>query len=371
MKIIGIIAEYNPFHNGHIYHLNKIKEKYPDSLIIAIISGYFTERGEISILTKEDKTSIALNNNIDIVIELPFVYGTQASDIFAYYSIFLLNKLKIDTIIFGSESNNLEFLKEIVAIQNTDSYDLKVKEYLSKGLNYPTAMAKATGYQEYLNNPNDLLGISYLKAISKINPHIQVETIKRTNNYHDLSSNESIISASNIRQKLKDNISLDYYVPKEVIPKIHNISLDTYFSLLKFKILTDKNLSLYLDIEEGLEYRLQKYITISNSLEEFISYIKTKRYTYNKLNRLFIHIFIGLTKEDNNNLQIDYLKILGFSSKGQSYLNNIKKDLGISLNPNKDSLIYQYELKASIIYEQITKINLHDFDRKNIPIQKK
>lgn len=371
MQTIGIITEYNPFHNGHIYHLDKIKEKYPDSIIIAIISGYFTERGEISVLTKEDKTSIALNNNVDIVIELPFVYSTQSSDIFAYHSIYLLNQLKVNTIIFGSESNNINLLKEIANIQSTNLYNLKVREYLDKGLNYPTAMAKATGYQEFLNNPNDLLGLSYLKAATEINPEIHIETIKRTSNFHDLSANDKIISASNIRQKLNNNIDISKYVPEETLAKIHTISLDTYFSLLKFKILTDKDLSKYLDVEEGIEYRLQKYITTSTSLEEFITQIKTKRYTYNKLNRMFLHILIGLTKEDNQKLTIDYLKILGFTHKGQSYLNSIKKNIQLSLTPNKDSLIYQYEIKASYLYEQITKINLNNFDIKNIPIQKK
>ena len=107
MNIIGLITEYNPFHNGHLYHINKIKELYPDSLLIVVLNGYFTERGTISILSKEDKTRISLNNNIDIVLELPFVYGTQSSDIFAYNSIKILNELKVDRIIFGSESNNL------------------------------------------------------------------------------------------------------------------------------------------------------------------------------------------------------------------------------------------------------------------------
>ena len=187
MHIIGIIAEYNPFHNGHLYHINKIKEKYPDSLIVLVLNGYFTERGHISILSKEDKVKISLDNNCDIVIELPFLYGTQSADIFAYTSIKLLNELKVEKIIFGSESNNIDLLNKVVDIElNNPTYEDNVKKYLDEGLNYPTAMKKALNIEEDINNPNDLLGISYLKAIRKINPSITAETIQRTNDYHDL-----------------------------------------------------------------------------------------------------------------------------------------------------------------------------------------
>ena len=115
MEIIGIICEYNPLHNGHVYHIDKIKELYPDSLIICVVNGYFMERGEISVLSKEDKVKSALNHNVDIVVELPFVYGTQASDVFAYNSVYLLNELQVDRIIFGSESNNIKLLEKIMS----------------------------------------------------------------------------------------------------------------------------------------------------------------------------------------------------------------------------------------------------------------
>lgn len=372
MNIIGIIAEYNPFHNGHLYHLNKIKEKYPDSLIILILNGYFTERGTISILSKEDKTKISLDNNIDIVIELPFIYGTQASDIFGYYSIKLLNELKIEHLIFGSESNNLELLNKIVDIElNDPEYENNVKKYLDEGDNYPTAMKKALNIKEDINNPNDLLGISYIKAIRKINPNIIPETIKRTNDYHDITSTDDIISATNIREKLANGENIDKYLPRETIPYLQNVSNNSLFNLLKFKILTDQDLSIYLDVDEGIEYRLLKNINISTNFDELISNVKTKRYTYNKINRMLIHILIGLTKKDNKNATLDYLKILGFNSKGQEYLKKIRKDINLPTTPNKESIIYQYELKAAYLYEQATKKTLNNFDIKNIPIQKR
>lgn len=372
MNIIGIIAEYNPFHNGHLYHINKIKEKYPNSLLILVINGYFTQRGTISVLSKEAKTQISLDNNIDIVLELPFIYGTQSSDIFAYNSIKLLNELKVDKIIFGSESNNIELLNKVVDIQlNNQEYNDNVKKYLDNGDNYPTAMKKSLNIEEDINNPNDLLGISYIKAIRQINPSIKAETIKRTNDYHDIDSTNSIVSATNIRTRLNNEEDLTKYLPSSVIPYLYNVSNDSLFNLLKFKILTDKDLSIYLDVDEGIEYRILKYINESHNFDELISNIKTKRYTYNKINRMLLHILIGLTKQDNQNSKLDYLKILGFNNKGQEYLKSIKKDITLPTTPDKDSIIYKYELKSAYLYEQAIKTSLNNFDIKNIPIIKR
>ena len=371
MNVIGIIAEYNPFHNGHKYHIETIKKMYPDSLIICVLNGYFMQRGEISVLSKEDKVKIALENDIDIVLELPFFYGTQASDIFAYNSVKLLNEFKVDHIIFGSESNNIDLLNRIVDIQLLDpEYENKVKEYLDLGFNYPTAMKKALEIEEDITEPNDLLGISYIKAIRQINPNIVAETIKRTSNYHDTVSTDKIISASNIREKIKNNEVIVKYLPEDIIPNINNINNNDLFNYLKFKILTDQNLANYLDVDEGIEYRILKFINESNNIEELISNVKTKRYTYNKINRMLLHIMIGLTKEENKNAQITYIKILGFNNRGQNYLKDIRKDINLPTTVDKDSIIYQYELKAVYLYELATKKTTKDFDIKNIPIKK-
>ena len=372
MNIIGLIAEYNPFHNGHLYHIEKIKELYPDSLLILVLNGYFTQRGTISVLSKEDKTKISLDNNIDIVLELPFIYGTQSSDIFAYNSVKLLNELKVDKIIFGSESNNIDLLNKIVNIQINDStYKDSVKKYLDQGNNYPTAMKKALNIEEDINNPNDLLGISYIKAIRQINPNIKAETIKRTNSYHDIESTDTIVSATNIRTKLNNDENVTNYLPQSVIPYLNNVSNNNLYNLLKFKILTDNDLSKYLDVDEGIEYRILKFINSSNTLEELISNIKTKRYTYNKINRMLLHILIGLTKNDNHLTTLDYIKILGFNTKGQEYLKQIRKDITLPTTPNKDSKVFEIELKAAYLYEQATHKSLNNFDIKNIPIQKR
>ena len=370
MEVIGIICEYNPFHNGHLYHINKIKEMYKNSLIVLVMSGYFCERGEISILSKEDKTKIALENGIDLVLELPFVYSTQSADKFADASIKILNKLNVTKLVFGSECNDIKLLSSIVDKElNDNEYDNKVKMYLDKGYNYPTALAKALDINDDIFNPNDLLGISYIKAIKNNNYNIEPICIKRTSDYHDIDSNDEIISASNIRNKIINNEDIKDYVPLDTLNNIKSINYNKYFELLKYKINTDHDLSKYLTVDEGIENKLIKIINDCNSIEELINSIKTKRYTYNKINRMFIHILIGLLKEDNN-IEISYLKVLGFNSNGQEYLNRIKKNLDISLNLDHNSKMFEYELKAALIYDLLTNSNSYIFELGNKPIQK-
>lgn len=365
MEVIGIICEYNPFHNGHLYHIKKIKELYPNSLIILVLNGYFLERGEISILSKEAKTKIALAHGIDIILELPVIYGTQSADTFASVALKILNNFHVNKIIFGSESNEIEKIKEIASKQLDEEYNKLVKEYLDNGLNYPTALAKALNIDfEFL--PNDLLGISYTKAIIQNNYNIEPITIKRTSAYHDTSSNDHIVSASNIREKIKNNEDISKYIPINIKDFINNTNYDNYFRLLKYKINTDNDLNEYLDVDEGIEYRLLEYINKSKNIDEFINNIKTKRYTYNKLNRMFIHILLSFLKTDN--VDIEYIKILGFNSNGKKYLNSIKENLEISTNINKDSIQYKYELKASIIYDLINNTNTYEFEQRNKPI---
>lgn len=365
METIGIICEYNPFHNGHLYHINKIKELYPDSLIILVLNGYFLERGEISILSKEAKTKIALANNIDIVLELPVIFGTQSADTFAKYSLKILNNFNVNKIIFGSESNNIDLIKEIANKQLNKDFDEKIKIYLDKGINYPTALAKALNIN-FDFTPNDLLGISYVKAIIKNNYNIEPICIKRTSDYHDKISNDYIVSATNIREKIKNNEDISKYIPINIKDFINNINYNNYFKLLKYKINTDLYLNNYLDVDEGIEYRLKEFVNKSNNIEDFITYIKTKRYTYNKINRMFIHILLNFLKRDNQDLE--YIKILGFNKKGKKYLNKIKDNLKISTNVNKDSIQYKYEIKASIIYDLINNTNTYQYELKNKPI---
>ena len=367
MEIIGIVGEYNPFHNGHIYHINKIKEMYPDSLIVLVLNGYFLERGEISILTKEDKTKIALQNKVDIVLELPFVFGTQSADTFAETSILMLSKLKCTKVIFGSECNNIDLLSNIAKIQLQEDFNLKVKDNLNKGLNYPTALNRSIGID--LNSPNDLLGISYIKAILKNNISIEPITIKRTSDYHDTLSNDIIISASNIREKIKNNEDISKYTP--YYPYIKYVDNNLLFNLIKYKIITSHNLNKYLTVDEGIEYKLLKEINNVSAIDELIKTIKSKRYTYNRIQRMLIHILIGLTKEDRDNLKLEYIKVLGFNNKGQKYLSNLNTDIPVKRKISDDYLVQKYELIASSIYDLILDTNTLEFELSNKPIQEK
>jgi len=364
MDIIGIIAEYNPFHNGHIYHINKIKELYPNSLIILVLNGYFLERGEVSIISKYNKTKLALDNNIDIVLELPTLFGTQSADTFSDASIKILNELGVEKIIFGSESNDIDKLSNIAKKQIESELD--IKKYLSEGLNYPTSLNKAL--DSNISTPNDILGITYIKTILKNKYNIEPITIKRTNDYHDINSNDEIISASNIREKIKNNIDITSYLPNKEY--INEINEELLFDLIKYKINIIDDLSIYLTVDEGIENKLKKEINKVNTIDELILKIKSKRYTYNRLRRMLIHILLDIKKEDAN-LLLTHIHLLGFNKIGQKYINSIKKKTNIPILTKIDETdkIRNIELKASTIYTMLTNERT-DFEQKNKPIIK-
>lgn len=334
MNAVGIICEYNPIHNGHIYHINEVKKLYPNKPIVLILSGNFTQRGIISILDKWTKTELALEYGVDLVIELPFAFASQGADIFAKGAISLLNELKVDTLVFGSESGNIDNLIKIANIQlNNPNYPIKVKEYLNEGFNYPTALSKAIKdiTNETISTPNDLLGLSYIKEIIKCKANIKAVAIKRTNDYHSQTLDSNIASASAIRKAIKNNEIIDYVVPdkvKKAIDKKYYLT-DDYYSLIQYQVLVNKDkLNTFQTVDEGIENRLLEYILSSHNLEELINNIKTKRYTYNKLMRMIIHILCNFTKEEANECkEISYIRILGLNNKGIKYLNKIKKEV--------------------------------------------
>ncbi|MBQ6285429.1 MAG: nucleotidyltransferase [Bacilli bacterium] len=373
-KIIGIVAEYNPFHNGHIYQLNKIKEKYKDSIIIVCLSSSFTQRGELSILSKWEKTEVALLSGADIVIELPYVYATQSSDIFAKYSIQLLNSVHINTLCFGTEKENIEDIINAAKTQiNNLEYDNLVKKYLKEGINYPTALNKALKELSNIeiNEPNDLLALSYIKEIYKNKYDIELFNIKRTSNYHDILSNDDIVSASNIRYKILNNQDYKNSIPEFVYNILKNKQFnDKYFELLKYKIISDSNLDKYLDVDEGIDLRIKKVISKSNTLDELINNIKSKRYTYNKISRMLNHILCSFTKEENKQVnKLEYLRILGFNKTGQEYLNTIKKDIKLPILNSYDTNYKALEIEKRIteIYSNIYE-NIIDIETTNKPI---
>lgn len=366
MKSIGIIAEYNPFHNGHLYHLKSIKEKYPDYVIILVMSGNFTERGDFTIIDKWKRSLIALKLGIDLVVELPYPFATQSADYFSFGAITILEKLNVEKVIFGSESNKIEDLELIAKTQiNNDEFDKLVKIYSKMGNNYPTAIHNAiydlTGKE--IDTPNDLLGVSYLKAIYKNNYKIKAETIKRINNYHELELNSTFSSATSIREALKRDEDVSEHIPSEVTPYLNDLHfIDDYFSILKYKIITCNDLSIYQTVDEGIDKVIKKEIENANSYEELINLVKSKRYTYNKIKRMLLHILCNFTKDMATSFKnINYIRILGFNDKGRNYLSKIKRDLDIPLiskiNKEKDSML-NFEIETTKIYDILNNSNL-------------
>lgn len=368
MHKIGIICEYNPFHNGHLYQIKKIKETYKDSLIIVCLSSCFMQRGEASILNKWDKTRLAIESGVDLVLELPFAFATQYQDIFAKGALTILNHLKIDTLVFGSECNDIELLKNLASIQlKDDGYNHLVKRYLDLGLNYPTSLSKAlfdiTGVK--LDKPNDLLALAYIKEIIKNNYDIKPFSIRRTSDYHNSNLDSDIVSASTIRKLLKDGVNVNNYLPYNIYDYLSEIDEDKYFALLKYQIINNIDcLDKFQTVDEGIENRIIKYINMVNSKEELILKVKSKRYTYNKINRMFTHILTNFTKEDAKDLEIEYLRVLGFNTRGKNYLNKIKKDIGIPIINKYIPNMYKsldIEFRVSLIYSLILKDKGDDF----------
>lgn len=382
MKSVGIICEYNPFHYGHIYHLEQVKKRYPDHAIILIMSGNFLQRGDTSLINKWDKTRIALDYGVDLVVELPFPFATQSADIFAAGSIGLLKELHVDKLVFGSECNDIEKFKTLAEIQlHHELYDEQVRNYLDQGENYPTALSKAlfniTGYT--IDTPNDILGLSYVREIIKQKANIEPVCIKRTNDYHSKTMNEKISSASSIREALRKKQDISAFVPKETMHYLKPYHMiEHYYPFLKFKILTEVNdLDMYQSVDEGMDVRLKKFILMSNSYQELVENLKMKRYTYQKIHRMLLHILCNFTKDEASDMKkLKYIRVLGFSSRGQLYLKTYKKkiDLPILTNFTKMNDMLALEFRATCVYASILdeadKQRLIEAEYKQKPIMK-
>ena len=338
-NIIGLIVEYNPFHNGHLHHIQEIDRLFEDNIKIAVMSGDYVQRGEPSLINKFEKTKIALSQGIDIVIELPIFYSSQSAEIFAKGSVNLLNQLSCSHIVFGSESNDLDKLKKIATISLTKEFELSLKEFLAEGFSYPTAFSKAL-FNEKLGS-NDILALEYLKAIKTINSKIEACCIKREKTGYYDNEKDNFASASYIRKVL-----LDTNEKKEnKLNKIKNLvpefsykileenfgvfsCLNDFYDLMKYNIIknysTLKNIQ---DLEIGLENRLYKYSLENLSFSDFFDKILSKRLTISRLQRILLHSLLDLTEEltDKVKNKVPYVKILGFSNRGQEYLNYLKK----------------------------------------------
>ena len=338
-NVIGLIVEYNPFHNGHLHHIQKIDRLFEDNVKIAVMSGDFVQRGEPSLINKFEKTKTALSQGIDIVIELPTFYSTQSAEIFAKGSVNLLNQLSCSHIVFGSESNDLDKLKKIATISLTKEFELSLKEFLAEGFSYPTAFSKAL-FDEKLGS-NDILALEYLKALRDTDSKIEAYCIKRekTGYYDDEKDNFS--SATYIRkilldcnEKKEDKLNkIKNLVPEfsyKILEENFGIfsCLSDFYDLIKYNIIKNhselKNIQ---DLEVGLDNRLYRYSLENLSFDEFFNKVLTKRITISRLQRILLHSLFGLTENitDKVKNKVPFVKILGFSTKGQEYLNYLKK----------------------------------------------
>ena len=392
-NVIGLIVEYNPFHNGHLHHIQEIDRLFDDNIKIAVMSGDFVQRGEPSLINKFEKAKIALSQGIDIVIELPTFYSTQSAEIFAKGSVNVLDKLSCSHIVFGSESNDLDKLKRIAAISLTKEFEHSLKKFLAEGFSYPTAFSKAL-FDEKLGS-NDILALEYLKAIKAINPKIEAYCIKREKTGYYDDEKDNFASATHIRK-----ILLDYNKKKEdKLNKIKNLvpkfsykileenfgvfsCLSDFYDLIKYNIIKNhselKNIQ---DLEIGLENRLYKYSLENLSFEDFFNEVLTKRITISRLQRILLHSLFNLTENITEKVKnrVPFVKILGFSTKGQKYLNYLKKLDNfnerkiLTSNRNLKEILNEEEIELFNFNELCSKIYCIKSDYINIgyPIIKK
>ena len=319
MKVTGIIAEYNPFHNGHLYHLNKTREITDCDLLIAVISGNYNQRGDLSIVNKFEKTKAALNNGIDLVVELPYIYTLQNAYVFGSSAVKILDRLKINDLVFGSETNNLEELRKYADLEVDVT---RLKELMHDGNSYPRSYGLLSGSLY----PNDILAIAYLKALKDTD--ISPISIQRTNDYHS-SDLELISSATAIRKAIREGKDISKATDMVIDEPIFNEDLYPYIRRL---LMTSdkKDLERIFMVTEGIENLLKENAFRYDNYEDFISNSISRRYTRSRIQRIIMHIANQIKKEDVSDLpENDYIRVLGFNKKGQEYLKQIKEDVHI------------------------------------------
>ena len=335
--VVGIVVEYNPFHNGHLYQINEIKKLSSDA-IIAVMSGDYVQRGEISFIDKWEKTDVALKNGVDLVVELPLYYSIQNAEIFCREAVKILNYLEIKTQFFGAESENIQDLNDIIQIQNTDLYASILRKYLKSGENYSVSHYKTLKefHLEHSFLSNNILAMEYMKTIKNYNFNIKTNIIKRKNvGYNDVQIKDSITSASNIRKMFKEGevISSRYTMPEEVYNllikktlKIEDIK-EKLYELFRYKILNsdkEKLLEIY-DIKEDFLNRLLVQSKKNIDYQDFICNVKSKNFSNSRINRAILNILLDINYEDIENSHIEYVRVLGFNEKGREHLHNLIK----------------------------------------------
>lgn len=384
MRSVGIVVEYNPLHNGHLYHLTQSKATTNADVVIAVMSGQFLQRGEPAVVPKHIRTKLALQAGADLVIELPYSYSTQHATLFAKGAISLLDSLRCDYVCFGSEEGSLDSFYELIEKKKSQSaqIDSEIKSFISSGMSYPSAYSNALKSRLDTSKldvslPNNILGIHYLEAIEHFNSSMKGATIQRiAANYHDETiTHNRIASATAIRKILKsEDESITNFVPSFTKQAIEYYisdfgiyhSWNDYLPYLKYKMLTTnfENLSNTYEAVEGLERRIYQSIQESITHEELMSSVKTKRYTWTRIQRLLTHLLTNTTKTEISTIleknHVQYIRLLGMTSNGKTYLNRKKKEIEFpiytTINQNNKHIL-STDLKATHAYASVLPLN--------------
>ncbi|MFI3329465.1 MAG: nucleotidyltransferase family protein [bacterium] len=371
MKILGIIAEYNPLHNGHIHHLNEAMKIKPD-LVIAVITSTFNSRGEISLLSSKEKTSLLLNNNVDIIVELPFILGVQSADLFAYHSVKVLNNFNVTNIVSGSEDNNIDYIKQLDTTSKSKEYNNLIANYLKDGLSYKQSSNKAFETLGItIPNSNDMLNWKYYSSIQDINSNIELSFVKREkSNYLDKSQNDNTICSATSIRETKNYVN---YVPSSVKEILDTKGILTHDNLDKYLVYKRDSSTKLNDIyfmDEGLDNAFLKSNELS--FNNIASELTSTRYTTSRIRRALLQILFNITKDEaNSSLKEFYPRVIGFNTKGQSYLNSIKKEKEFFTNL-KSNINTTYDIEIRIL-KTLSNIYGIDYFKENqlLPIIKK
>lgn len=340
---IAIIAEYNPFHNGHLYQINKIKQIYNDCDIIVIMSGNFTQRCEPALLSKYSRAKQALSCGADCVIELPSLFSTAPAQNFARAGVFIANSLNfVDTLFFSTECGDIDIIKKLAFLTEDAAISDNIKNYLKKGFSYPTCVQKAVqvnsekSVYDELKKANNMLGIEYIKALNHYNSKIKPATIKRMAVTHDcMNTKNYFASAKFLRHKILNNQYNDIapFIPETsyniLLDEVKNSLAPNDFNKLENLIFfnlysaSKDNLQNTAYITEGLENRLINAAKSSESLEDLLEKIKTKRYTYSKIRRILLYSLLGINSEYSK-FTPQYTRVLGVNSEKEYLLSKIK-----------------------------------------------
>ncbi len=339
MNIYGIVCEYNPFHNGHLYQIEQIKACGADG-IVCVMSGNFVQRGDFAIMQKHARAEAAIRCGADIVFELPVPYVLSSAERFAYGAISIFENLGIiSSLAFGTESNDLNSLLEIAKLLISGDLNSEITAELSLGVSYPTALSAALNKRnkslaELISTPNNILAVEYLKALLMLNSDIKPIAFKRIGAEHDCAiSSDTFASASHIRSLITDNAQIKKLIPPPSLEIVEresslghapvNIKTASTSVISSLKRLSPEDFRKYPDVSEGLENRIFDAVASSNSLEDAINSAKTKRYTHSRLRRIFLNAFLNITSDFPSTPP--YVKLLAFSDSGRAILKRTKE----------------------------------------------